>query len=164
LRHAKSDWSDPLLSDHDRPLAPRGRKAARRMGLYLAQVRPRPALVLCSSAVRAQATWTAVAAMIDQPPELRIDDALYGATVRTFLDSIRRLPEQVDTALLVGHNPGLEDLAGHLAGDGDPAALRQLETKFPTGALATLTSDRTWRQVHPGSCYLESVVTPWDLK
>jgi phosphohistidine phosphatase len=163
LRHAKSDWSDPLLSDHDRPLAPRGQKAARQMGLFLAEVRPRPGLVLCSSAVRAKATWTAVAALIDQPPEVRIEDALYGATVPTLVARVRRLPPDVEAAMLVGHNPGLEDLAGHLAGEGAPSALRQLEAKFPTAALAILSTDRAWSQVDRGSCYLESVTTPREL-
>jgi phosphohistidine phosphatase len=132
------------------------------MGSYLAQARPRPELVLCSSAVRAETTWAAAAAGFDQPPEARIEDALYGATVPTLLDYIHGLPDDVEAAMLVGHNPGLEDLAFELAGDGDPAARRQLETKFPTAALATLGTDRSWGQVGRGSCYLESVVTPRD--
>jgi phosphohistidine phosphatase len=160
LRHAKSDWSDPRLADHDRPLAPRGDKAAHRMAVFLAEVRPEPQLVLCSSAVRARQTWAAVAEVLAKQPDVTVEPDLYGATASELLARIRRIPEQVDAVLMVGHNPGMEDLVAELAGDGDPPARQQLDTKFPTGALAILIADGGWKEVGQGSCYLESVVTP----
>jgi phosphohistidine phosphatase len=118
---------------------------------------------LCSSATRAQATWEAVAAVIEDRPEVRVEDDLYGATAASLLARVRQVPEDIEGVLVVGHNPGLEDLAGVLAGDGDTAALLQLETKFPTGALATLTTDEAWLRVDRGSCRLESIITPREL-
>jgi phosphohistidine phosphatase len=163
LRHAKSDWSDPDLADHDRPLAPRGRKAARRMGPFVAQLRPLPALVLCSSAVRAQATWAAIAQALDQSIGLHLVPDLYGASATELLDRIRQLPDDCDAVLIVGHNPGLQDLAVRLTDDGDPTGMRQLLEKFPTAALATLSLEGSWRQAGPGTWYLESLVLPRDL-
>jgi phosphohistidine phosphatase len=133
------------------------------MGSFLAQARPRPELVLCSSATRAQQTWAAVAAEFNHPPEVVVEDDLYGASALALLARIRRLPEDVEVAMLVGHNPGLEDLAGALAGDGEPVARGRLESKFPTAALATLTGSRAWGKWDHGSGYLESVVTPREL-
>ena len=163
LRHGKSDWSNPGLPDRDRPLAPRGRKAARAVGHHLAHIRPRPQLVLCSPALRAEATWDAVGAALDPPVEVRLEEALYGADSAQLLTRLRRVPDTVEAAVLVGHNPSLQELALGLAGDGDIGALNRLREKFPTGALATLSFDTTWRSLGTASAYLESVVVPRDL-
>ena len=163
LRHAKSDWSDPMLADHDRPLAARGRKAARSMGRFLAHAQPRPALVLCSSAVRARETWSEVAVELDAAVEVQFEETLYAARSSELLARIHRLPTLLDSVLFVGHNPGLENLASELAGDGDPNAIRRLSDKFPTAALATISSGARWKELSPASCRLESIVTPRDL-
>ena len=163
LRHAKSDWSHPDLDDHDRPLAPRGRKAARRMSAFLSQARPRPTMVLCSSATRARASWQPVGQALGEPVEVHVEDGLYAAGADRLLARLRRLPEGADAVLLVGHNPGLQDQASELAGDGDPTGLRRLGEKFPTGALATLRLETSWRELGPGGGYLESLVVPRDL-
>jgi phosphohistidine phosphatase len=175
LRHAKSDWSDARLADHDRPLAPRGRNAARRIGRFIAGVQPRPSVVLCSSAKRALETWDEIGAGLGKPVELRaetevhveaevhVENSLYGASAIDLLARIRRLPERAEAALLVGHNPGMQDLAIDLAGDGDPIGMSQLSEKFPTCALATLSLDTTWHEVGPGSGYLKSLVIPKQL-
>lgn len=163
LRHAKSDWSDGRLADHDRPLAPRGERDTSRMGSFIAQIRPRPSLVLCSSAKRARQTWTEIAAALDEPIELHVEEDLYGASDIDLLARVGRLPESVDSAVLVGHNPGMQDLAIELAGGGDEDAMRRLAEKFPTCALASLTVEGAWKDVVPGSCRLKLLVTPKQL-
>ena len=163
LRHAKSDWSDGRLADHDRPLAPRGERDTRRMGSFIAEIRPQPSLVLCSSAKRARQTWTEIAAALRGSIELLVEEDLYGASDVDLLARIGRLPENVDSALLVGHNPGMQDLAAELAGEGDDDAMGRLAEKFPTCALASLIVEGGWKDVVPGSCRLKSLVTPKQL-
>ena len=163
LRHAKSSWDDPLLADHERPLAPRGREAAARIAVALARKRPRPAIVLCSSAVRARQTLAAVAPAAGASADVRTLDTIYGASAGELLELLRQLPDRVAAVLVVGHNPGMQDLAIELTGDGDPAVLRRLHEKFPTGALATLATDGTWAELAPGRARLESLIRPRDL-
>jgi phosphohistidine phosphatase len=154
LRHAKSSWDDPSLADHDRPLAPRGRRAAKRIGEYLRDEQVEIALVLCSSAARAQETLERV-----RPPgEVRIEPSLYGAGAHQLLERVRRVPDEAGSVMLIGHNPAMEDLAVLLT---DAAALTG--EKFPTGALATLTFTGSWRQLGPGTAELESFVRPREL-
>src|SRR4051794_15493439 len=105
LRHAKSSHDDPDLADHDRPLASRGRRAAAAMGRYMRGHDLRPALVLCSSAVRARKTLDGVADGLEASPELRIESELYEASPRGLLERLRRIDEAVPSAMLVGHNP-----------------------------------------------------------
>src|SRR5207244_4193191 len=158
LRHAKASWEDPGLADYDRPLAPRGRRAAKSMGEHLRRESIRPALVLCSSAVRARETLDGVA----PTGEVRIEPELYGATWDELLDRLRRVPGGVGSTMLIGHNPAIQSLAVRLAGGGDPA-LARVERKFPTGALATLEFARDWDGLRPGSAELVSFVRPKQL-
>jgi phosphohistidine phosphatase len=164
LRHAKSSWSDPALSDHDRPLAPRGERAAGLIAAHLRSEGIRPALVLCSSARRTRDTLAALRTSFDETTEIRIEDRLYGAGATAILALLRTVDPAVPSVLVVGHNPGLEDLAIALAGDGVEAAVRQLRTKFPTGALATLELRNSgWPQLAFGDAFLLSVVLPKTL-
>lgn len=149
LRHAKSDWSRPEIGDHDRDLAPRGLKAARRMGRLLRKHGLVPDLVLCSTALRAQRTWDIAAAELDRPPPRRDLRGLYLATPAQMLAAIRR--QQPGRLLLVGHDPGMHQLALQLAATGEPEALASLRGKFPTAALAWLQLDiARWQDVAPG--------------
>ena len=154
LRHAKSSWDDPALADHDRPLAPRGRRAGKRMGAYLRDEQVEIALVLCSSATRARQTLERV----DPPGEVRIEASLYGASASELLERVRRVPDETESVMLIGHNPAIEDMTALLT-DGVPLA----GGKFPTGALATLTFTGSWRQLGPGTARLESFVRPREL-
>lgn len=165
LRHAKSSWSDAGLADHERPLTHRGEEAAGRIAGHLRSAAVRPGLVLCSTARRARDTLTLLRpALGDGVPAVETDD-LYGAAAGDVLDLVRGLDAGVDSVMVVGHNPGLQDLAVALAGDGDEAALGQLRTKFPTAALATLTADMTaWEHLGPGRAYLASLVLPRQLR
>lgn len=149
LRHAKSDWGDPDLADHDRDLAPRGLKAAPRMGRLLRRRGLVPDLVLCSTALRARRTWDLASAELASPPPVRHLRSLYLATPAQMLAAIRRQPP--GRLLLVGHDPGMHHLAIQLADEGEPEALGSLSEKFPTAALAWLQLDiADWQDVGPG--------------
>ena len=162
LRHAKSSWADPEQLDRDRPLAARGRRAARRVASYLREHDVRPDVVLCSPAVRARQTLDLVLRGLDGGVEVQVEDALYGATADALLDRVRRLPEDVESALVVGHNPGLQELVVLLAREGD--LLERARARFPTGALATLRLARGgWPDLGPESAELVSYVVPREL-
>jgi phosphohistidine phosphatase len=164
LRHAKSSWDDSHLADHDRPLAPRGRKAAALVGAYLATQRPLPDLVLCSSATRARQTGDAVTAPLGGSTAPLVQEEIYGADDAGLLTILRGLPEQVETVMLIGHNPAMADLASSLAGDGEDVALVRMGEKFPTGAFARLSFGGSWAELAGGAAYLESFVLPRSLK
>lgn len=159
LRHAKSSWAEQL-PDAERPLAPRGERAAAAIAGYLRDRGIRPALVLCSPARRTRQTLAAIESSLDCPVEIR--DELYGAWESQLLECLRALPDSVGSVLLIGHNPGIEELALSLASHG--ARLDELAAKFPTGALATLELDRhRWADVRPGDAELVAYVVPREL-
>lgn len=131
LRHAKSSWDDPTLDDHDRPLAPRGRRACDRLHRYCAESGIEPDLVLCSTATRARET---VALVVPGHPNVVFDGRLYLASGESLRARIGGLSGA--SVMLVGHNPGLHDVLLSLA---DASPLRDdIVEKLPTGALATL--------------------------
>jgi phosphohistidine phosphatase len=162
LRHAKSSWDDPALSDHDRPLAPRGREAADLIAEHLRRERISASLVLCSSARRARETFEGIAPALDGDVEVLVEPGLYGAPERELLDRLRAVPGSVDSAMLIGHNPAIQDLALELAGSGDE--LEPLAFKYPTGALATLALEGDWRELGAGDAELRAFVRPKDLR
>ncbi|WP_255448451.1 histidine phosphatase family protein [Telmatospirillum sp. J64-1] len=166
LRHAKSSWDDPSLDDFDRPLNPRGQKAARTMARYIDRNRIRPALILCSGAQRTRETLAAVKTVLPET-EILIEDRLYEAAWSDLLDRLSDLPQAVDSVMLIGHNPGIERLASSLANsrDSDKTALATLREKYPSGALSVLELPiATWRDVKPGCARLASFVRPRDLE
>lgn len=133
LRHAKSAWDDADLDDHDRPLAPRGRRAASRMAGHIAEAGIRPDIVLCSSAARARETLAAFLATWRPPPPVSLEAGLYMASAGELLTRLRRQAPDGESLLLVGHNPGLQQLALGLIGSDDAGALTRLRRKLPTG-------------------------------
>ena len=162
LRHGKSSWSDSTLADIDRPLAPRGERASRELAKYIRRKRIRPALVLCSSALRTRQTLEAVEASLGKRCVVEVVPQLYAASEQELLERLQALPEPVSSVMLIGHNPGLHDLALVLASQG--AYLPQLEEKFPTGALATLVARSTsWSALSPGDAELVDYVVPRQL-
>ena len=164
LRHAKSSWDDSGLADRDRPLAPRGRKAAARIAAHLRAERIEPAVVLCSSAVRTRQTLDAILPALEGAPEILIEDDLYAAGAESLLARIRAVPAAAPSVLLIGHNPGMADLAFALAGGGDGAALQRLREGFPTGALATLAiAHAGWAELGDGDAELAAYVVPREL-
>jgi phosphohistidine phosphatase len=155
LRHAKSSWDDPAVADHDRPLAPRGHKAAKLIGARLRTDKTPISLVLCSSARRARETLDLVA----PPGKIEIDDRLYGASADELLQRVRNVPDDVQVVMLVGHNPAIHDLAVELLLDPDHLAA----AKFPTAALATLAFTGSWRSLAPRRAELVAFIKPRDL-
>ena len=163
LRHAKSSWDDPGLPDPDRPLAPRGRRAAEVLAAHLAASDVRPAVVLCSSSLRTRETLAAILPGLGDALEIRIERPLYGAGAAQLLDRLRQVPNRVSSAMLIVHNPGIQDLALALAAGGP--ALAGLRGKFPTGALATLELDiERWRDLDHGRATATTMVTPRSLE
>ena len=155
LRHAKSSWEHPALADHDRPLAPRGKKAGRRIARWAEANDVRPDLVICSSAVRAQATLDLVRPGLGNPEE-RVDRGLYDASVKDVLELVAGEDDALAEILLIGHNPTLHELAAILAPPGPDA--------FPTGAFAGLQLEiGSWREIRPACGRIEEFVVPRSL-
>ncbi|MER6736104.1 SixA phosphatase family protein [Streptomyces puniciscabiei] len=158
LRHAKSAWPEGV-EDHRRPLAPRGLRDAPAAGRALAEADCLPDLALCSTAVRARRTWELASAEWGTPPPVRYDRRLYGAGVQELLAVVREAPPEVETLLLVGHNPGLEELVLELARDGLDDTLERVRTKFPTAAIAVLSwHGPGWPALGPGTALLTSLI------
>ena len=134
LRHAKSDW-DGEEADIDRPLARRGRREAPEAGRWINHNLPTLDLAVVSPALRARETWDLVAAELGSAPAVIVADRVYAASVDDLLAVVRGLPTEVATVLLVGHNPGLEELAHVLTGGLVP---------MPTSAIAVLDSGGDW--------------------
>jgi phosphohistidine phosphatase len=160
LRHAKSSWDDPGLDDHERPLAPRGRRALEVMSAHVKARGIAPELVLCSSSRRTRETLAGMAI----GGEHLIEPALYSATCDEVLDRLRELPDHVASAMLVGHNPAVQVLVLRLTNH-DGAGLvepdrEDVKRKFPTGALATISFQCAWNELAPGRARLEEFVTP----
>ena len=132
LRHAKSSWDDPALADHDRPLKPRGIKAARRIGRLLHQQGLHPEVILCSTAIRARETLRLVLEEAGFQPPVAYSERLFHCPPSEFAFTLQQVDAAVTTVLLVGHNPGLDDFLWQLTD--------QPET-LPTAALARLELD-----------------------
>ncbi len=164
LRHAKSSWEDDALEDYERPLDERGQRAASVVGALLAQVGARVDLVLCSSAARARETAERLAHMTELP-QPTVEDELYLASAGDLLDRLRRIPGSVSSVMLIGHNPGLGDLACTLGTDGDRADRQRMARKFPTGGLAIFDvgDPAGWSDLAPGGCELVRFIAPKDL-
>ncbi len=140
LRHAKSDWANPKLDDHDRPLNARGRRSAPLIGKYIEEKEIPIDVVLASTATRAQQTLELVVSNWERRlPEVFSTSNLYLASPRKIIDELQKLPAQWRSALVVGHNPGMGELASLLAGE---------EFDFPTACLASFElSVENWQQI-----------------
>jgi len=158
LRHAKSRWDDPELADHERPLAPRGWRATEIISGHLRARGFSTELVLCSSAERARETLAGIADALGDAVEVEIDDGIYGASERELRERVRRIDDDTGSAMVIGHNPGIGELAVDLAGSGE--ALDEMRAKFPTAALATLEWEGSWSALAPGAAALVDFVTP----
>jgi phosphohistidine phosphatase len=160
LRHAKSSWTDPRLADHDRPLTSRGRRAAKAIGRHLRDQGIEPEFVLCSPAIRARETLERIG---PARHGAHVEPELYGAGAGALLARLHEVPPAVASVMLIGHNPGMQQLALLLAHPGPE--LRELEAKFPTAALATLAfPGPDWRTLDRGTAELIGFVRPRDLE
>lgn len=163
LRHAKSSWSEAGLNDHERPLNKRGRQAAPAMGAHMARRGYRPDGILCSSAVRTRETLDLVRPHLGCGIPVLLERRVYQAGAAQLLGYVRGLPAAWDSALLIGHNPGLEDLVQLLR---DPKTSgRTLSGKFPTAALAVFDLPVTdWTRVDSRLGRLVELIRPRDLR
>jgi phosphohistidine phosphatase len=164
LRHAKSSWDDPRLSDHARPLNARGRRAATAMAQVMRDLRLSPDIVLVSSARRTLQTLEALAPFEDGPLVEPMDD-LYLAPWPRLLDLLRNVPQTARSVLLIGHNPGLHDFGLALLGAGatGSAEASKLAEGYPTGALAEFSIASPWQGLEPGGGRLVRFLAPRDL-
>lgn len=157
LRHAKSSWEDSGIDDFDRPLNERGWKAARRLGRELRHRRFAFDLVIVSPAARARETIDGLTEKLNLHAAIRYEPRLYLASEQTLLEIVRAIPENIHAPLLVGHNPGLQQLVLELTREGK---LRdQVAAKFPTAAFAQveLPADR-WSTIEPGTGELAGLI------
>jgi phosphohistidine phosphatase len=161
LRHGKSSWENRDLADHDRPLALRGRRASKAMAEHLRRERITPALVLCSSSRRTRETLEPIAAGVSDDVEVLVERNLYAASAEDLLDRLHAVADDVESVLLIGHNPAIQQFALRLAGTG--AEINVVRQKFPTAALATLGFNSGWGELAPGSAELIAFVTPKEL-
>jgi phosphohistidine phosphatase len=165
LRHAKSSWTDPNLADFDRSLADRGRKAAPAVAEELSRRGWLPDHVLVSPSRRTRETWAIIEARLDATPDTRFLPELYEASAAGLLQILRRIPAEAETVLVIGHNPGMEELAQDLSGPGSaPPALTALKRKFPTAALARFTVEGKWNGLNTAKVRLTHFVRPKDLR
>jgi phosphohistidine phosphatase len=160
VRHAKSAWDDVSLADHDRPLAVRGEKALRGMREFLGRVEQPPDVVLCSSARRTVDTLHGFRAALPKQARIDVTDELYLASAHTLLTQLHGLDDKVRCAMLVGHNPGIEDLALFLVGSGDAGLRAQLGAKLPTGAVVALSFDGRWTHLGADSARVDAMFMP----
>lgn len=164
MRHGKSAWDDAGLGDHDRPLAPRGFKAAAAVGRHLAHLGARPQLVLCSTAKRTADTLDLVLEHLDAKPTLERESGLYLCGPRVLSERVKDAPVDVDSLLVVAHNPDLHAVALALAGHGEDEHHVALAMKFPTAACAVFESDATrWRDIDAENTRLLEFILPRKL-
>lgn len=163
LRHAKSTWDDPVERDFDRPLNGRGRRAASRIGQWLADDGATFDHVRASPAVRVRQTVEGVEDGRRARLDPLFDARIYLASAVTLLDLVQNFEATAATALLIGHNPGIEDLLFLLTRDADP--LRgEAELKYPTATVAVLDlTIETWRDAQAGCATLRHFIRPRDL-
>ena len=161
LRHAKSDWPD--VPDRDRPLAKRGKRDAPVVGRWLHDQGYRPEIVICSAARRTRETWDLVAPELGGSPSVTFEPRAYAASALTLLYLVRELPAGCHAALLIGHNPGVSELASTLiegSGDDTPGAPG---LRFPTAAVAVLEFSGDWAELSLARARLVAYTTPGDL-
>lgn len=161
LRHAKADW--PQVSDHERPLADRGRQDAPVAGRRLADSGIDFDLALCSTAARTRETWKLAVHELPRRPKTVYEERVYEASPGELIAVLNEVPDDVSDVLLIGHNPGVQGLADVLAGssEGDAAA-RMSRRGFPTSAFAVLSYNGSWKGLEPGTATLLDYWAPHD--
>jgi phosphohistidine phosphatase len=164
LRHAKAERGQSGGRDHERRLDERGRRDAPKLGAYIAKHGYAPDQVIVSTAARTRETWSLAAAAMPGKPEVAFDERIYESTPDALLAVLRETDAKVRTLMMVGHNPGMEELVGQLVATGDIETRQRMQEGFPTSALAVIefALDR-WDRVHPQSGRLEHFITPRSI-
>lgn len=161
FRHAKADWPD--VSDHERPLAERGRMDAATAGRKLADSGIPFDLAVCSTAERTRETWKLAVQEFPQRPRTVYEERVYEASPGQLIAVLNETPDDARNVLLIGHNPGMHGLADVLAGsaEGDPEQ-RMNRRGFPTAAFAVLTFEGSWKALEPGVARLTDYWAPTE--
>jgi len=155
LRHAKSSWADATLRDFDRPLKKRGREAAERIGERIGAENLSNPVVICSPAVRTRETAEIVLTSANLRVEPRVDERIYEASLRELVQIVTEIPDEKNVAIMIGHNPGFEELLSFLTGE---------HRRMPTCALAKIGfGDVSWKDVRAGEGSLEWFIAPKEL-
>lgn len=161
LRHAKAERQRPGQDDRERVLKERGRADASRLGAYILRHGFVPDRALVSPSARTRETWSCATNADESFPAAIEAGSLYDANETTLLDIVQETPDSIETLMVVGHNPGLHDLAVFLVASGDLDVRQQLNEQFPTTALAVIEFPfESWTMLHAQSGRLERFVTP----
>jgi phosphohistidine phosphatase len=165
MRHAKSSWDDPGLKDFNRPLNERGRKSARAVGRELKRRGMRFDQAIASPAVRVRETLEQLAKGFGKAVDVRFDPEIYAAGVQTLLDLVRAIPGEVHAPLIVGHDPGLQELLLRLTRDDRQGLRRKVAAKFPTAALAVVELPAVrWSEVATDLGEIVELLVPRELE
>ena len=162
LRHATAA-AQRAKGDRDRALVPVGRRDAKTIAAWIAERRLAPALVLCSTALRARQTLEIIAPAFAEPPRIETEDAIYLASAARLLARLNELPPDLESVMLIGHNPGLHELASILAESTSGPLAARLASGFPTAALARFEVSVDWAALAPRRARLVGFVAPQDL-
>lgn len=164
LRHAKSSWKNPTVADRDRALSSRGRMAAPLMGRAMAEHKIVPDLVLCSPSRRTRETLDLVLPTLKPVPDVHFEEALYDADPDTIVDLVRDEPNRFRHIMVIGHNPGFQQLAHELIGSGPLGARDRLSVKLPTCGLVVMRfAQNDWANIGYGRGELQLFLVPKDL-
>ena len=163
LRHAKSGWDDPHARDFDRALNAKGKRAAALIGGYLRNAGATFDHVVASPAVRVVETLAGVEQGYGRTLGAAFNRRIYLASAVTLLDVVHEVPAEATRILLVGHNPGLEDLALWLVPNSDDPPRVALEAKYPTATVADIVFEGAWADLQPGNAKLTHFIRPRDL-
>ncbi len=164
MRHAKSAWTDAGLRDFDRPLAPRGARAATLMGAWLKERNILPGMVLCSASRRTVETWDRVSDVLRVQIPVTFDRDIYLKSDQVLLDRLKRADDTYSSVMMIGHHSGIDTLALRLAGSGPKADLARIAAKFPTAAVAVIDlKAKSWSALTDGCGKLVEYAVPKDL-
>jgi phosphohistidine phosphatase len=159
FRHAKADW--PQVTDHERPLADRGRQDAAVAGRKLTDSGIAVDLALCSTATRTRETWKLAVHELPHRPKTVYEERIYEASPGELIALLNEVPDEVRNLVLVGHNPGIEGLAEVLSGTAEEDARERMTRRgFPAAAFAVLTFDGSWKSLEPGTASLVDYWAP----
>lgn len=161
LRHAKSSWDDPTLEDFDRPLAKRGLKDAPKMGAFVRKAGYRPDLIISSTAERARQTSKLFSAEADLDEDaIQWNREFYYGSASDYLEASKQCDDEIETVLLVGHNPKMEETVSLICGNG-----RSYIARMPTAALVCIEHPAaSWEQLRAGTGRMKWMVIPKLLK
>ncbi|MEX0168001.1 SixA phosphatase family protein [Streptomyces sp. LMG1-1-1.1] len=162
VRHAKAVRKDRRVDDIDRELSKRGRRDAHRTGQWLADSGPRADFVLCSPSRRTRQTWRLAASALDDPPPVVYDERLYNMPPSKLVSVLAERGPGLRAVVLVGHNPGIHELAAGLCGSGPPKLLKRVRAGFPTSGVVVIEVPEGWERLAPGSGRVIACWSPAD--